>query len=234
MTAYNLSFLRDNYPDQKFCFIRKNIDEYVDIMSGDLFSQEELLEILTWDISDELKIKLLEFSDDEISVIRMKYSTTVCLYILDNNFKNSDLISLFSSFEQWDALVQSKIFDYALRNIATVIDNPANVSEKLIDGLLHTDKLNKSTKIDLLVAIMPILGIEHIKEVLTSLDLTNYVRIFDERSRPKFEISSESEKLLGAFQKKKLIYDYEEDQNKEGYYKIVRTKPAKPLAQELL
>ena len=182
----------------------------------------------------KLKIKLLEFSDDEISVIRMKYSTTVCLYILDNNFKNSDLISLFSSFEQWDALVQSKIFDYALRNIATVIDNPANVSEKLIDGLLHTDKLNKSTKIDLLVAIMPILGIEHIKEVLTSLDLTNYVRIFDERSRPKFEISSESEKLLGAFQKKKLIYDYEEDQNKEGYYKIVRTKPAKPLAQELL
>lgn len=73
-----------------------------------------------------------------------------------------------------------------------------------------------------------------IREVLPSLDLTNYVRIFDERSRPKFEISSESKKVLGAFQKKGLIYGYEEDQNKEGYYKIVRTKPAKPLAQELL
>ena len=162
MTANNLIFLRDNYPDQKFCFIRKNIDEYVDIMSGDLFSQEELLEILTWDISDELKIKLLEFSDEAISVIGMNYSITVCLYILDNNFKNSDLISLLSSFEQWDDLVQTKIFDYALRNIATIIDNPANVSEKLIDALLHTDKLNRSIKIDLLVAIMPILDIEHI------------------------------------------------------------------------
>lgn len=234
MTANNLIFLRDNYPDQKFCFIRKNIDEYVDIMSGDLFSQEELLEILTWDISDELKIKLLEFSDEAISVIGMNYSITVCLYILDNNFKNSDLISLLSSFEQWDDLVQTKIFDYALRNIATIIDNPANVSEKLIDALLHTDKLNRSIKIDLLVAIMPILDIEHIRQVLPSLDLTNYVRIFDERSRPKFEISSESKKVLGAFQKKGLIYGYEEDQNKEGYYKIVRTKPAKPLAQELL
>ena len=51
MTVNNLSFLRDNYPDQKFCFIHKNIDGYADIMSGDLFSQEELLEILTWDIS---------------------------------------------------------------------------------------------------------------------------------------------------------------------------------------
>ena len=98
MTVNNLSFLRDNYPDQKFCFIHKNIDGYADIMSGDLFSQEELLEILTWDISDELKIKLLEFSDEEISVIGKDYSTTVCRYILDNNFKNSDLITLFSSF----------------------------------------------------------------------------------------------------------------------------------------
>lgn len=224
MTANNLLFLRDNYPDQKFCFIRKNIDEYVNIMSGDLFSQEELLEILTWDISDELKIKLLEFSDEAISVIEMNYSITVCLYILDNNFKNSDLIPLFSSFEQWDELVQTKIFDYALRNIAIIIDNPANISEKLIDALLHTDKLNRSVKIDLLVTIMPIFDIDHIREVLPSLDLTDYVRIFDERSRPKFEISPESKKVLDAFQKKGLIYGYEEDQNREGYYNITKKK----------
>lgn len=227
MTANNLSFLRDNYPDHKFCFIHKNIDGYADIMSGDLFSQEELLEILTWDISDELKIKLLEFSDEEISVIGKDYSTTVCRYILDNNFKNSDLITLFSSFEQWDNLVRAKIFDYALSNIATIIDNPANVSEKLIDDLLHAEKLNRSVKINLLIAVMPILNFKHIKEILVSLDLPNYVRIFDERSRPKFEISAESKNLLGAFQKKGLIYGYEEDQNKEGYYKIVRIKPEK-------
>ncbi|MFQ9471732.1 MAG: hypothetical protein ACLRWQ_06055 [Flavonifractor plautii] len=227
MTVNNLSFLRDNYPDQKFCFIHKNIDGYADIMSGDLFSQEELLEILTWDISDELKIKLLEFSDEEISVIGKDYSTTVCRYILDNNFKNSDLITLFSSFEQWDNLVRVKIFDYALINIATIIDNPANVSEKLIDDLLHAEKLNRSLKINLLIAVMPILNFKHIKEILVSLDLPNYVRIFDERSRPKFEISAESKNLLGAFQKKGLIYGYEEDQNKEGYYKIVRIKPEK-------
>ena len=227
MTANNLSFLRDNYPDQKFCLIRKNIDRYADIMSGDLFSQEELLEVLTWDISDELKIKLLEFSDEEISVIGKNYSITVCLYILDNNFKNSDLITLFSSFEQWDNLVRAKIFDYALRNIATIINNPANVSEKLTDNLLHTEKLNRSVKIKLLIAVMPIFNFEHIKKILVSLDLPNYVRIFDERSRPKFEISDESKNLLGAFQKKGLIYGYEEDKNKEGYYKIVRIKSEK-------
>ena len=224
MTANNLRFLRDNYPDQKFCFIRKNIDEYADIMSGALLSQEELFEILTWDISDEVKIKLLQFYDEAISIIGMNYSTTVCLYILENNFENSDLIPLFSSFEHWDSSIQTKIFEYALGNIATIIDNPAKVSEKLMNDLLHTDKLNRSIKITLLIAIMPVLSMEHIREALLLLDLTNYVKIFDGRSRPKFEINSESKNLLGALQKRGLIYGYEEDQNKNGYYKIVRSK----------
>ncbi|WP_461811475.1 YobI family P-loop NTPase, partial [Faecalimonas sp.] len=48
MTTDNLNFLRENYPNQKFRFIHKNIERYADIMSDDLFSQEELLEILTW------------------------------------------------------------------------------------------------------------------------------------------------------------------------------------------
>lgn len=224
MTADNLKSLRENYPDHVLSFIRKNIEEYVNIMSSDLFSQEELLEILSWEISDELKIKLLEFSDNAISVIGKNYSTEVCLYILNNNFESSDLMSLFSSFEQWDDLIQAKIFDYAVRSITSIIDNLGDVSEKLKDNLLHTDKLDKSIKIDLFVAMIPTLSPKQIDEGLTLLDLSQYSKIFDERSRPKFEIGSESKKLLDAFQKNGLIYDYEEDQNREGYYKIVRKK----------
>lgn len=224
MTEDNLKSLRENYPDQVLSFIRKNIEKYVNIMSSDLFSQEELLEILSWEISDEFKIKLLEFSDNAISVIGKNYSTEVCLYILNNNFENSDLMSLFSSFEQWDDLIQAKIFDYAVRSIPSIINNLGDVSEKLKDNLLHTDKLDKSIKIDLFVAMIPTLSPKQIDEGLTLLDLSQYSKIFDERSRPKFEIGSESKKLLDAFQKKGLIYDYEEDQNREGYYKVVRKK----------
>lgn len=224
MTADNLKSLRENYPDQVLSFMRKNIEEYVNIMSSDLFSQEELLEILSWKINDELKIKLLEFSDDAISVIGKNYSTSVYLYILDDNFEDSDLMSLFSSFEQWGGLIQTKIFDYAVQNITSIINNLEDVSEKLKNSLLHTDKLDKSIKIDLLAAMIPTLNLKQIDEGLTLLDLGKYSKIFDERSRPKFEIGSESKKLLGAFQKNGLIYDYEEDQNREGYYKIVRKK----------
>lgn len=234
MTIDNLKFLREYYPSQKFSFIRKNIEQYIDIMVSDLFMQEELLEIITWDISDELKIKLLEFSDDTISVIGKNYSTTVCLYILNNNFMNSDLMTLFSAFEQWDDAIQTKIFDYAVSNIADIIDNSDNISDKLKDNLFCTDKLSKDIKINLLIAIMPTLSEKYIKEILALLGLTNYIKLFDTRSRPKFEISDESEKLLTAFKEKGVICNYEGSQDKEGYYKIVRIKPAKPLKHELL
>ena len=234
MTADNLEFMRENYPSHNFYFIRKNIEKYVDIMDDALFSQEELLEILTWDVSDEAKIKLLEFSDDEISVIGKNYSPVVCLHILNNNFAESDLSDLFSSFEQWDNSIQSKIFEYAIRNIVNIIDDPKSASEKLKNDLLHSDKVNRDVKIDLLIAMMPDLSVDYIKEILTLLNLTNYLKIFDTRSRPKFEITDENEKLLIAFKEKNLIDSYEESLEKEGYYKIVRLKPKKSLSEELL
>lgn len=233
MTSKNLEFLREKYPDRNYNFILKNIEQYVDIMNDDLFSQDELLEILTWDISDELKIKLLEFSNDEISVVGKDYSTDICLYILENNLMESDLMVLFSSFENWIDSIQIKIFDYAIQYIKIVIDNPKSVSEKLKNDLLRSDRIDRNSKIDLLIAMMPNLDESFIKEILTLFDLTNYLKIFDTRSRPKFEINEENEKLLTAFKENNLIVSYE-DSKKEGYYKILRNKPTiKSLSQKM-
>ena len=225
MTSKNLEFLRENYPDQNYNFIFKNIEQYVDIMNDDLFSQDELLKILTWNISDELKIKLLEFSNDEISVVGKDYSSAICLYILKNNLMESDLMVLFSSFENWVDSIQIKIFDYAVQYIESVIDNPKSVSEKLKNDLIRSDRLSRDLKVDLLISMMPDLDESLIKEILTLLDLTDYLKIFDTRSRPKFEINDENEKLLTAFKENKLIASYENSE-KEGYYKIIRNKPA--------
>ena len=192
MTAHNLKFIRENYPDQNYNFIFKNIEQYVDIMNDDLFSQDELLKILTWNISDELKIKLLEFSNDEISVVGKDYSSAICLYILKNNLMESDLMVLFSSFENWVDSIQIKIFDYAVQYIESVIDNPKSVSEKLKNDLIRSDRLSRDLKVDLLISMMPDLDESLIKEILTLLDLTDYLKIFDTRSRPKFEINDEN------------------------------------------
>lgn len=235
MTADNLKYIRENYHNQIFYYIRKSIEKYIDIVDETLFSREELLEILTWDISDKLKIRLLELSDEEISIIGKNYSPAVCLHILNNNFAKSDLPDLFSSFEQWDNFVREKIFDYAVRHIASIIDDPNSVSQKLINNLLHSEGVNRDEKIDLFIAIIPALCEESIKGILTLLNLTDYLKIFDTRSRPKFEINDENEKLLTVFKESNLIHNYEESPEKEGYYKIIRHKPTtKSSPKELL
>lgn len=81
MTDDNLKYIRENYHNQIFYYIRKSIEKYIDIVDETLFSREELLEILTWDISDKLKIRLLELSDEEISIIGKNYSPAVCLHM---------------------------------------------------------------------------------------------------------------------------------------------------------
>ena len=235
MTSDNLKYMRENYPNQIFYYIRKSIEKYIDIVDETLFSREELLEILTWNISDKLKIRLLELTDGKISIIGKNYSPAVCLHILNKNFTKSDLPDLFSSFEQWDNFVREKIFDYAVRHIASIIDDPNSVSQKLINNLLHSERVNRDEKIDLFIAIIPALCENSIKGILTLLNLTNYLKIFDTRSRPKFEINDENEKLLTAFKENNLIDSYEESPEKEGYYKIIRPKPiTKSLPKELL
>lgn len=84
---------------------------------------------------------------------------------------------------------------------------------------------------------MPNLSVVRIKEVLVLFNLTDYLKILETRSRPKFEINVENEKLLAAFKAKKLIYAYEKCPERDGYYyyKVVRHRPAdKQLLDELL
>ena len=116
-----------------------------------------------------------------------------------------------------------------------LIDNPNSTSQTLINNLIHSEKVARDEKIDLFIAIMPILNEDSIKEILTSLNLIDYLKIFNTRSRPKFEINNENEKLLTAFKECGLIDNYEESPEKEGYYKIIRPKSTiKSLQKKLL
>ena len=55
MTADNLKYMRENYPNQTFYYIRKSIEKYIDIVDEALFSREEMLEIIAWNIRACLK-----------------------------------------------------------------------------------------------------------------------------------------------------------------------------------
>lgn len=115
---------------------------------------------------------------------------------------------------------------------SSVIDNQDSIPTKLIKSLLNSESVSRDEKLDLFAAIMPGLCVDDIQSILILLNLTDYLKIFDMRSRPKFEINNESEKLLAAFKECHLIDSYEESTTKAGYYKVARPKATKALSKE--
>ena len=109
MNPDTLRYMRTEYPAVISAFIKKNIDEYASMMTPDLFIQSELLEILPWDISDAIKLKLLEYSDDEISIVGKNYSTQVCVYILTHNLAQEDMSVLYKSYSEQQAEIQEML-----------------------------------------------------------------------------------------------------------------------------
>ena len=234
MTKENLVFMRNEYSDHVLNFININIDQYVDIMDDEIFSLQELLEVLKWKVNDEIKIQLLSFTNQKISIISKHYSSKVCRHILENNFLRSDLPELLYSYDDWDKEMQAKIYDLASKYILDIIENPQNVSSQLKNKLLRSMELDIESRINLLVAMLPDLDEEYVKPILVEWGLNDYIKIFDNHRRPKFVIDSISEKMLGAFKKKRWIQNYEEDEKKPGFYKIIRRKLSRELPKELL
>ena len=220
MTAENLKFIRSKYSNCKLRFISKNVKKYIEIMNSELFSQEELVEILGWNIRDDLKIKLLEFCDDEISMIGKNYSTDICLYIITHNCSETDLPELFYSYEKMDPTIQTKIFDLAVKNIDIIIGKPELISEKLVHDLFETDRISHDEKINLLIAKIPSASHDNIKEIVSLIDLKEYSKLFEDHKRTKFKINDENKKLLAAFKMNNLIDDYEVNPNDKDYFKV--------------
>lgn len=226
MTSNNLVFIRENYPKQKFEFILKNIEEYMEIMSKDLFLKDEMLEILNCSISDEYKIKLLSFTDEPVSIIDKTYSSDVCLYILSNNLKQSEIFKLFLDYEKWEKDVQNEIIEIATQYVDQIIDRLLELPMTLKYDLLYSRTIEKRDRINLFISMMPNLNEDNIKGVFKLLDLSEYIKIFETHSRPRFEINDENKQILFALKQKGLICDYEESKDGfyDGYYKITRLR----------
>jgi KAP family P-loop domain len=224
MNLENLLFIRESYSSQVFYFIEKNINDYSKAITSEAFVLDEVIEILSWDVADDIKTRLLEFANVPVSVINKGYSAIVNAYILKNNLDTEDVSHLFATYEDWNEIIQKIINDLAVNRTDIIINEPMNVSRKLVTTLLASNDLDYKIKIDIFISSLPSLGGNECNEYLDILDLGEYKKIFEERSRPRYKINTVNGKLLAAFKESNWISDFYEVQNKEGYYKIIRNR----------
>ncbi|MFF2885567.1 hypothetical protein [Paenibacillus sp. NPDC057967] len=224
MNLETLQFVREHYPSESVYFIRKNIDVYADIMTSEEVEIDEIVELLAWDITDDLKTRLLGFTNEPISILNKRYSTSIVEHILRNNFDFSDLSSLLVTYENWANEIQQIIYELAKENIAHIIINSMQICDKLLEALIESDDLEDSQKTDLFIFSLHRMKEEACRRYLEMLGLDEYKKIFENRTRPKYEINEKNAKLLTAFKKKGWIFDFQEDYERKGNYKILRNK----------
>lgn len=225
MTKGTLTFMRSNYADNKMEYIISNIDEYANIAIGNMASAEETEKILSCDIDDEIKIKLLSEIMIEISVVNRNYSDQVVSYILHNNLDDSDLPTLYQDYKHYGDKTQREILAIAKRNIGNIISVSQNVSKDLVRELLEDTSISEDSRVDLFIAMLEETQDDERKQYLELLDMIEMAKIFEKSKRPKIPISTVNEKILSALKEAGVIDDFVEDEE-ENIYKLIRKKNA--------
>lgn len=140
---------------------------------------------------------------------------------------SDDLLLLYSAYDGYPDEIKSIIESYAVEQIEQIFSAIQSIPKSLIEFLLGASNVATVDKVDLIVAMMPMISLSEACRYLSSIGLNEYQRILDSHSRPRFEMDINNRKILDAFVEHKWIFDYLEDETKSGFYRIRRKEPKK-------
>ncbi|WP_392559454.1 hypothetical protein [Orbus mooreae] len=94
----DLNFIREHYPDNILELITHNFEDYINKLKNDnsLINHDEIVSLLSTDLSLEQKLSLLALTSEPISINDEQYLPEIKEYILENNFDTDDLVYITS------------------------------------------------------------------------------------------------------------------------------------------
>ena len=229
-----LAFIREYYPNEVLQYIKKYIKEYTEkIVTTDTIIVNEMIDVLSLDVADSYKIKLLGLTKEPVSVVDKTYSDTVKAHILKNNFDSKDILQLILQYWHGSKIIKPIIEDLAIKYKEFVIAEGHAVPVELLDKLISTDKLTRDDKIRFFAITLDELNESQCRSILRILHLDDYEGLFNQK-RPKFEINAINEQLLTLFEKKGWITSFDIDKEDANYYRAYGRKAQKVKKPKLV
>jgi hypothetical protein len=221
MTAKCLQDIRENYPSHVISFATSYIQEYVKLMTEELYEKDEVLELLESSIHVTYKLKLLRMADFPISVVGKNYTLAVKENILKEHFEEKDLSTLAGNYSKEDLKLQPVIIQLVSERIERILEENIRLDEKLFIGLMAQKLLSVNQKQQLLAANIYRLTKEQTAEYLQKLGKTEFLQVFDGNKNPKFLRTDSNYQILEAFQRKNWIGKIrDEEVQGEDYYRV--------------
>lgn len=220
MNLHNLQFVRKNYGTCVMYFILSNIDDYaqktIDDSEGS-FDIAELKHLLEEKIPDNNLLRLLNFTQEPISITGSSVSDAVKKRIIDNNYYKEDLPFLVSGFDEASAEIKSVLQKLCINRMSDILTNKINIPYGLLDALLRSS--NCSYKIDLLAIQLEGLTREQAVECFSILQLTTLLSVFDGKW-PLIEIDAANTAILKVMRAKEWISSFIEDKDDPKFYRV--------------
>lgn len=218
LSADSLTFMREHYINYLYTFIVGHIAEYTQIITDlTVFVFEEALELLNTEIKDSDKIAILKLDTRPISIKDKKYSDAVTVHILQNNYYANDFNHLLESYSSFEKQTQMEIVERAINNIKNVLLILNNIDRQLLLTLFASDKVIEENKQNMFRILSPTASGSDIQSWLSSIGSKEFLVLYEERKRPKIENTEWNKSLLDIFKERKLIKDYELDEQNQKY-----------------
>ena len=227
MEAKQLQFIRNIYADLCPYYIRCNIDTYTSIITNGLaaFSSEELNMVFEYpEVSDEIKLALLQLERKPISIQNKDYSEELQQYILRNNYEPDDLSYLVEGYPTMSAVIKAEIYRIAVEGIETITNAQIKVPAALFNKLMKESSISVIRR-QLLLAVQCNLSMwqERAKTALKDLGLLSYLELFD-GGEVLVENTSQNRQLLQAFESRNWITNFGIDGANFNYIKACGIK----------
>ena len=211
----DLDFIRENYPDNIQEFIIHNFNDYINKLNKDslLINDEEIISLLSEEISLNKKFSLLALTKQPISINSRNYPIKLQNYILKNNFDVDDLIYITnhqfynSTTDEIKATIKHLCVEYQEEILEF-----RKISYSLLIELLKITEFSLDDKYSLLCNQINQLNIEETYQAFKILEqdpinqsLFSNLFIF---KRPSFDDTTLNQKILKELnQKWKLKYE---------------------------
>ena len=224
MNSENLTFIRNYYESSLNYFIKFNLNKYLEIIDNNLFSQDELLSILSdKDIDISSKLKLLNFSNQKIKIMNKDYPVEVQNYILENNYDGSEFLELIKNFNNFEEKTKEIIFNITKNNIGNFYSNLDKTSPSLIKKFLKGKEIDNEVKLIILINLLDFIReVEKFYKYLKLVNSKDYKDLVKRNISFNIGINAFNLQLLQKLKEKGFIESF--SQISETIYEVINKK----------
>lgn len=205
LTQKNLYEVIEKYPENVIDFVLIDIDVFCDIFSNeDIYNHNILLNLIdNPTLTDIYRKKLIDISNQDISIVDKEFSTGLQLYILKNKYSENDLQLIVENYSTFDKTVKAEIKNISVENIHSIIDKQLNINTKLLDDLLVDEQFQG--KQELFSWYIQKYNDKQVIHYIEKLNFPNEFISVLNRKRPKFINSDLNNRILEDYRRREWI-----------------------------